>query len=198
MTEIISFWGGISSIVALLATVMTLLHRAAKSRMNNLDEQRLHLQKEIKEILGLAESATTQGKRVDLYIYKESILADARFSYSISEMQVLAMHALSFFVISCILFGDFSTSSYLDTIPWKPATIDESVKETIKAYDIIFWYHTITILALILANITSRREQKKIYEKINLISHIFIYEYEGKIFKSLNSDMSTKEKYLGL
>ena len=101
--DTISYWGSIASIVALGITVIGLfvafLRWDEKRRKKELAEFA-----RLKELIAArARSATTQGKRLDLFVYYQSLLSNQRFAHIVREIHVAFVHliaALCWFFLS--------------------------------------------------------------------------------------------------
>ena len=95
LNQFVSFWGGIASLVALALTLaggffafLRWGHKRREAEFAKLAELR-------NTIADRARSATTQGKRVDLFVYYQSLLSNRRFSHTVREIQAATIHVIS-------------------------------------------------------------------------------------------------------
>ena len=131
ITETVSFWGGVASIIALLVAIfggfLWLYRRGQAAR----DREFKNLESIANSIAERTKKATTQGKRVDLYIYYESLFSQLRYSQLIWEIQITAFHiicAMLFLTSANVLpSGSLSSSTTLETWihanPWASRTL---------------------------------------------------------------------------
>jgi hypothetical protein len=95
LNDFLSFWGSLASIVALAITVLggfvAFLRWDEKRRKKELAEFA-----RLKELIAArARSATTQGKRLDLFVYYQSLLSNQRFAHIVREIRVASVHLIA-------------------------------------------------------------------------------------------------------
>ena len=77
--EFLNTYGSIASIIGLAIVISTILIRIEAWNRARRNEETLAFKAIEEAIASRAKSATTQGKRIDLFIYHQSLLSRARF-----------------------------------------------------------------------------------------------------------------------
>lgn len=112
--QFLSFWGSVASIIALLVSVagaLIVYIKNAKKRYNSELEVLNNIQESFNQ---RASTATTQGKRLDLFIYYESRLSMMRFNELVEEIQLGVIHLISFLGWLFLASLDANSDYYLD------------------------------------------------------------------------------------
>ena len=166
--QTISFWGGIASIVALLMTlgggVFALYSRLNKWNQAELDK----LQQAQNEIANRTKSATTQGRRMDLFIYQQSMFSSLRFRLTLLEIAVSTSHVIGLILLFWIATLDLNADYALDHIAPSGSS----------------WRNHYPLLAagtfvfVIFLNVDSRRRLRNQRHKVTALSNTFVDELE--------------------
>ena len=90
-TNLVSFWGGIASIVTICVTASVLVWKTIRKRIDAYIEK---LNGALKQITARASAATTQGRRMDLFAYQQSIFSSLRFELVMTEIGYWSIHTI--------------------------------------------------------------------------------------------------------
>ena len=190
MIEKIGFYGGVASIIALFLYVGGIFYSMNTKRLKKPDVQRQKLIDEISELVEITDAATTQGRRLDLYIYKESVLSHGRFNYMTNEIWVLCMHIISMIMITWVISvpkgfeGKFQLPIFT---------------ELKNNYNIDQSYHTVylvvVVLFLVALNYWIRKDLKRYRRRLKLLSNVFIDSFEDKVSSRFDTKMSLRNKF---
>lgn len=168
LTQFISFWGGIASIVALIITIvggfwvmLKKFKERYKKELELLNDFRL-------AIAERAKAATTQGKRMDLYIYHQSILSAQRYSELIEEVRLSTIHIASFIFILFFASLDANANYYLDIAFGKGDLL----------YNNFGLIHILLNILLFYINISLRIQSNKNKRILNTLSNSLIDELD--------------------
>jgi len=104
--EIIGLVAAILTILGVVGSTIRWLVKVNSERLDKLQNQKETIKQELDRFDTLSKYATTQGRRMDLYIYKESVLEDARFQYMRRYLGLCLSSILYVFLISLILYHE--------------------------------------------------------------------------------------------
>ena len=178
----------LASIVSLLLVIFGFTYKANKARLDKLDDQRRRINQELEELSTISDAATTQGKRLDLYIYKESVLSHARFQYIRLEIISSVMHLASFMLFMFVT----TTPSKFNSVLSLEKSLNLNVNSPLyqyKAEVLLFLF-----FCLLLLNIWQWRVNRKYRKRILRISNIFIDSLEGHVSASFSHDVKLRSK----
>ena len=167
--QTVSFWGGIASIAALALTLVGGVI-ALYSRLNKWNQKEFEkLQQAQNEIANRTKSATTQGRRMDLFIYQQSMFSSLRFRLTLLEIAVSTSHVIGIVLLIWIATLDLNADYALDHIA-------PSGSSWRNHYPLLF---ASTLVFIIFVNVDSRRRLRAQRRKVTALSSTFIDELEG-------------------
>jgi hypothetical protein len=108
-----------------------------------------------------ARSATTQGKRTDLFVYYQSLLSNRRFGHIVREIQAATMHLMSSLSLIVWELKQPDATYYTDKL-WQPPHL---VRD--------YYHYIISILLLVILGFNVRlrvklaKEYKQLRESAN-------------------------------
>ncbi|MGL1931377.1 MAG: hypothetical protein OCC45_06405 [Desulfotalea sp.] len=169
--ELVSFWGGLASILALFFTFIggvIVLLKNSKAKYNS-ELKRLDLLKS--RIANRAKSATTQGKRIDLFIYYQSEFKNRHFSQLVEEIQACTMHICSLIIFLLYYSLDANASYYIDLlVPFSTLFYDNYSS---------FLLTLFTVLALL--NFVVRMQIIKQRDSLEVVTNTLAREFQNLI-----------------
>jgi len=117
LNQLISFWGGVASIFALFASLIGgIIVIIKKTRLRN--ENETEKLKQLKDkFSSRAKAATTQGKRMDLFIYHQTLFSSLQTSQLSGDMQRLGYLVFSMFIFFFMASLDGNADYLIDKIP---------------------------------------------------------------------------------
>ena len=116
MVEQISFWGGVASIVALLITLGGGAYFLYSKLKNWNSIELAQLESAQKQIQNRTRAATTQGKRMDLFMYHQSLFSSLRFRLLTLEVATASAHIMSLMIFFVFVTLDRNAQYAIDEL----------------------------------------------------------------------------------
>lgn len=151
VNQMISFWGGIASIIALFGSIVGgfLLFLKKLKRKHKLESEKLWKIRD--KFSDRAKSATTQGKRMDLFIYHQTLLSSMQSSRLSDELGRLAYFVFSISAIFFMASLDDNANYLIDRISGKNPFFYDN-------YLIFFFF---TLAMIVISNLQLLRESNR-------------------------------------
>ena len=146
------------------------------------------------------QDINAQGKRIDLYIYKESVLADAR--YHLAKMQFFLLASLVGILFGIIMLMDLnprepSLVGYLgmlirsttENVVGVSYGITTTVESRTIVYGLLGLGLSLNVFYLIYLSVKNYLFYTSVERRVSKLSNLFIKSYEEKISKSLEANL---------
>ena len=195
--EVVSYWGGFASIVCLLIVVIGSLYKYVGSVRRRVEEDRAALSYAMEKIESIAQESTSQGKRLDLFIYKESVLSDARYYLLRNNIQLIGMICTAtvfFLFLYSVDPNDKSLAWYAVNLVLRimPSTDSDASVTFINQRDmfgLVGLGMLLTILWFFYQIFRIKSSLQKVSKRVSRISNLFIRSSENDISKIYSSGL---------
>jgi hypothetical protein len=173
LSEVVSFWGGVASLVAIAITLISGLIALYRMLSRSTQAELERLEKAQKELGERTKAATTQGKRLDLFIYQESIFSHLRFRLIILEISFATVAIVGVMFLVFVFTLDRNADYAIDhLVPFLSNWRDH--------YLIIY---SVSVGLVLFGMVDTSRRLRRERKRLNALSTTFISEL-GKIVEA--------------
>src|ERR1022692_4553988 len=114
--DAVSFWGGVASLLAIAIALVSGLIAIYRMLSRSTQAEFERLEKAKKELAVRTKGATTQGKRMDLFIYQQSIFSSLRFRIITLEISVATLNIVGMLILIFVATLDRNADYAVDRL----------------------------------------------------------------------------------